>query len=104
MLRPVMHLLLHFVVPGIVAVTAFRDHWKRAWTIMIATMIVDLDHLFAVPVYDPNRCGIGFHFLHSYPAIAIYCLLTINRKTRLAGLGLLIHMALDWTDCRWMGL
>ena len=66
---------------------------------MFATMLVDLDHLLADPAYDPNRCGIGFHPLHTYPAIAIYGLLLIPRATRLPALGLVIHMALDALDC-----
>ena len=31
---------------------------------MLATMVVDLDHLLADPILDPQRCGIGFHPLH----------------------------------------
>jgi hypothetical protein len=85
-----------------VAGIAFRDRWKSAWLIMALTIVVDLDHLLANPIYDPNRCSIGFHPLHSYPAIVIYLVLTSITKTRLIGLGLLIHMALDGIDCIWM--
>ncbi len=99
MIRPITHILLHFLAPGIVAGIAFRDRWKSAWLIMALTIIVDLDHLLANPIYDPNRCGIGFHPLHSYPAILIYLALTMIPKTRLIGLGLLIHIALDGVDC-----
>ena len=50
---------------------AFFPHpWKMVWLIMMLTMLVDLDHLLANPIYDPNRCSIGFHPLHSYLAIA----------------------------------
>lgn len=66
---------------------------------MYATMLVDLDHLLADPIYDPNRCGIGFHPLHTYPAIVAYVLLLIPGATRLPALGLVIHMALDASDC-----
>ena len=66
---------------------------------MILTMLVDLDHILAHPMYDPNRCGIGFHPLHSYLAIVIYMALTIIPKSRIIGVGLLIHMALDSLDC-----
>ena len=66
---------------------------------MLATMLVDLDHLLADPVYDPNRCGIGFHPLHTAPAIAGYAVLSLLRPTRLIGVGLLVHMALDLADC-----
>jgi membrane-associated PAP2 superfamily phosphatase len=94
-----LHLILHAAVPGAVAFLFFRPRWRRAWLIMLATMLVDLDHLLADPIYDPGRCSIGFHPLHGYPAIAVYTLLTIPRKTRLVGLGLIIHMALDGLDC-----
>jgi hypothetical protein len=99
----VLHLVLHVVVPGVVAFLFFRSQWRRAWLVMLATMLVDLDHLLADPIYDPGRCSIGFHPLHSYPAIAVYLLLTLPPKTRLVGLGLVIHMALDGLDCLLMG-
>lgn len=66
---------------------------------MVMTMVVDLDHLLAAPIYDPNRCSINFHPLHTYPAIIGYAFLTAYPKTRLIGLGLLLHMGLDFTDC-----
>lgn len=94
-----LHLALHVAVPGGVALLAFRSNWKRAWLVMVSTMLVDLDHLLADPIYDPQRCGIGFHPLHSYPAIVGYTLLVIPRPTRLIALGLVIHMALDSLDC-----
>lgn len=101
-LRATVHLLLHFAVPLAVARMFFRAHWRRAWLIMVATMLVDLDHVLADPLYDPNRCSIGFHPLHTWPAIAAYALLSIPSRTRLIGVGLLIHMALDAFDCAWM--
>jgi len=94
-----LHLVLHAAVPGAVALLFYRPNWRKAWLIMFATMLVDLDHLLADPIYDPDRCGIGFHPLHSYPAIATYALLLIARVTRLPALGLIIHMALDALDC-----
>ena len=94
-----LHLILHAAIPGAVALTFFRSHWKRALLIMLSTMLVDLDHLLADPIYDPNRCGIGFHPLHTYPAIAAYALLLVPRGSRLLALGLVIHMALDALDC-----
>ena len=102
--RPSIHLTLHFIIPGIIARWAFSERWKNAWLIMVLTMVVDFDHLLAVPIYDPNRCGIGFHPLHSYLAIIVYLGLTAISRTRIAGLGLLIHMALDGLDCLWMSM
>ncbi|CAN5755453.1 hypothetical protein BH23GEM3_BH23GEM3_10450 [soil metagenome] len=94
-----LHLVLHVVVPLGVAVTFWRPHWRRAWLIMLATMLVDLDHLVADPIYDPGRCSIGYHPLHTAPAIALYILLLLPRPTRLPALGLVIHMILDGIDC-----
>lgn len=93
------HILLHFVVPVLVAFLFYRNNFVKAWLIMIATMAVDVDHLLAVPIYDPNRCSIGFHPLHSYPAIAVYIIILFFPKVRLVGIGLLIHMVLDYIDC-----
>ena len=110
------HIALHVIVPLLVALAFYRSHWRPAAVIMIATMIVDVDHLLADPIYDPNRCSIGFHPLHTLPAIAVYAALFVlplimgreddgtglrpsARVLHFIGLGLLIHMALDWIDC-----
>ena len=66
---------------------------------MIATMVVYLDHLLANPIYDPARCSIGFHPLHSYGAIGVYFVMALIPKLRPVGMGLLIHMGVDLVDC-----
>jgi hypothetical protein len=99
MSRPIIHLALHFIVPGIAAGWVFKDQWKKAWVIMLATMVIDLDHLLASPIFDPSRCSIGFHPLHSYPAICCYLAMVLIPKSRIIGVGLLIHIALDGIDC-----
>ena len=101
MLHSAIHLVLHVLVPGIVALAFFRSRWRRAWLVLVATMLVDADHLLADPVFDPNRCSIGFHPLHTAPAIAVYGALALAPPTRLVGVGLVIHMVLDAVDCTW---
>ena len=96
------HIALHFIVPLIIAGSFYRQIWLKAWLIMMITMLVDLDHLLAVPIYDPNRCSIGFHPLHQPLMIGVYLMLLWFPKTRLVGLGLVIHMALDLIDCQFM--
>ena len=100
--RAIVHLALHVAVPFAIALVFFRDRWQRAFLIMLATMIVDADHLLATPLYDPGRCSIGFHPLHTWPAIAMYVVLLAPARTRLIAIGLLVHMALDTLDCAWM--
>jgi len=87
-------------VPAIVVMLFFRKDWKPAFLIMISTMLVDLDHLFANPIYDPTRCSIGFHPLHGFIPIGIYFLLSFHPKTKYVGIGLVIHMILDSIDCQ----
>lgn len=103
-MRPFIHLALHFIVPALIAWKFYLDRWKWAFLVMAGTMVVDIDHLLANPIYDPSRCGVGFHPLHSYPAIAVYVLLLAIPTVRLVALGLVIHMFLDGTDCVWISL
>ena len=102
MLRPILHIVLHVAVPGLVARLAWPKQTLRAWGLMVATMVIDLDHLLAEPMYDPGRCSLGFHPLHSWAALGGYMVLAAQRKTRLIGVGLLLHLALDGIDCLWM--
>ena len=94
------HIGLHFLVPAMVAGVFFRKYWQLAYFVMMTTILVDLDHLFADPIYDPSRCSIGFHPLHQLWFIAFYFLLCFFSKTRLIGVGLITHMVLDAMDCQ----
>ena len=94
-----LHIFLHFLIPLPLAKLAFSKYWQQAYLIMITTMLVDVDHLLATPIYDATRCSIGFHPLHSDLMIAIYVLALGYKPLRLIALGLCIHMLLDWQDC-----
>lgn len=99
MLSDALHYSLHFLAPGLIAWVFFRDRWKQVWLILLATMLVDLDHLLATPIFDPNRCSIGFHPLHTLPAMVVYAGMLAFPKTRIVGIGLAFHMLTDWIDC-----
>jgi len=101
MLQTAVHYTLHLLVPGLIAFIFFRKEWKKAWLIMLATMLVDVDHLLATPLFDPTRCSINFHPLHTYWAMAVYVAMLFFRKTRIIALGLLFHMLTDFIDCQW---
>jgi len=71
--------------------------------ILIATMLVDLDHLVANPIFQANRCSINFHPLHTYYAMIVYVMLLFFRKPfNIIGIGLLFHMLTDFIDCMMM--
>jgi predicted cobalt transporter CbtA len=101
MLQTLVHYTLHLLAPGLIAYVFFRSQWRKAWLIMLATMLVDLDHLLATPIFDPGRCSINFHPLHTYWAMAGYVVLLFFKKTRIIAVGLLFHMFTDYIDCQW---
>ncbi len=72
MIKPLLHYGLHFGAPFLLALFFRQEHRHKTLCIMLCTMLVDADHLLATPVFSPDRMSIGFHPLHSYPAIAIY--------------------------------
>lgn len=102
MLQSVIHYGIHFGLPLIVSFFFFRTHWKMAYLIMMAGMLIDLDHLLATPLFDPGRCSINFHPLHTYYAMVVYVGFLFFKKTRILGIGLLIHILADATDCLMM--
>lgn len=99
-LKGFLHYFLHFIFPVFIARFFFKSQWKKAYLIMLATMAVDIDHVFADPMFDPNRASIGFHPLHTYPAIAVYFLGTVffRGNYKIASVGLLFHMFTDFQD------
>lgn len=94
------HYGLHFLAPGLIAYVFYRSNWKKAWLLLLLTMLVDLDHLLADPIFDPNRCSINFHYLHTYWAMMVYVGMLFFSKTRIFGIGLLFHMLTDFIDCQ----
>lgn len=105
MLQQIFHYSLHFIAIGAIAWLYKPKNWKKNWLILLATMLVDTDHLLASPVFDPHRCGIGLHPLHSEIAILFYIIGVIvvrNYTFRLIFIGLLFHMFTDLLDCFWL--
>jgi hypothetical protein len=103
MFRFIAHYGIHFIVPLIIAFYFYKDFKLKAAVILLLGILIDVDHLWANPIFDPNRCSIGFHTFHSYLAIAIYVALFAIKKTRIFGLALLIHILADTVDCLLMG-
>lgn len=94
------HLFLHLLIPLLVSFTFFRQQWLKAFVIMMLTMVIDVDHLLATPIYDPLRCSMGFHPLHQLYLVPLYFLMCFYKPLRLIGIGLMIHMGLDSIDCQ----
>ncbi len=104
MLRFAIHYGIHFIVPIFIALFFYKKNKTFAIIVLLAGIVIDVDHFFANPVFDPMRCSINYHPLHTYWAIAIYCILFVYKKTRLFGLALLIHILADLADCYMINL
>ena len=99
-IQTVIHYFLHFGMPLIVAYVFFRNDYKRVYLIFLATMLVDIDHLLATPIFEANRCSINFHPLHTYYAMIVYAVMLFLKKPyNVIGLGLIMHMLTDANDC-----
>jgi hypothetical protein len=94
-----LHLFFHIVVPVAVAALFFRKNFRKAALLLLAGILIDIDHVTASPIVDPDRCSVGYHLLHSFWLIPVYLALALYPKTRLIGLGLVIHIILDTMEC-----
>ncbi|MFO7828251.1 MAG: DUF6122 family protein [Bacteroidales bacterium] len=101
-LRFIIHYGMHFILPFGIAYIFFRKNFWKASLLILSANLIDLDHLLVTPIFDPDRCSIGFHLLHSYPAIIIYFGLLLVPKVRLIAIGLLLHIFTDFMDCLWI--
>ena len=100
MIQSLTHYSLHIFLPLLISFLFFKKNWKTAYLIMLSTMIVDLDHLLADPIFQKDRCSINFHPLHTYFAIIIYAIMILLRQPfNIIGIGLILHMATDLIDC-----
>jgi hypothetical protein len=49
-----------FLVPFLLHLYSL-ERMEKAYLILIATMLIDLDHLLVEPIFETNRCSINFH-------------------------------------------
>lgn len=94
----------HWLAPFLIAALIWRGRWLPAGAVIAAANLIDLDHLLADPIFDPDRCSIGFHLLHGWEAALAYALMLFIPKwwARAFGIGALWHLAVDYGDCQWM--
>ena len=107
--KVLLHILLHFALPLLLAIVIWRRRWLHSFLWMLAAFVIDLDHLLADPIYDPERCSIGFHPLHSTYAVVFYIVVLFStflwpsplwrQRGQLILLGIGVHLFLDTLDC-----
>lgn len=104
MLREFTHYGIHFLVPVLIGIFFYKKYRIKAVCILLLGIVLDVDHFLADPIFDPARCSIDFHPLHTYWAIALYLGLLFFKKTRIFGIAFLIHMIADTVDCYFIAL
>lgn len=99
--RTILHYSLHFLAPILLGYFFWRKDWKIASLLMIGTMAIDIDHLLATPIFDPNRCSVGFHPLHTGWAALVYLGIWFlpSWKLKAIAVGCLFHLFTDSVDC-----
>jgi Family of unknown function (DUF6122) len=96
-----LHYGAHWLAPFLIAWAVNRNVWKRFGAVMAAGNVIDIDHLWAVPIFDPERCSIGFHTFHGWEAGLVYLALLLVPRwwARAFGAGALWHLCVDAGDC-----
>ena len=104
--RHIIHYSFHLLAPFVFGKLFWKEKWWKAGLIMVSTMVIDLDHLLANPIFDPDRCGIGFHPLHTLWAGIVYggLLAVPSWKVCAVAIGCLWHLCTDAMDCLLGGL
>ena len=100
-LQPALHYGGHWLVPFALGWLIWHERWWQAGLVIASANLIDLDHLLADPIFDPDRCSIGFHLLHGWEAVLVYILmLGVPRWwVRALGFGALWHLVVDAGDC-----
>ena len=95
------HYLLHFFIPLCIAKLLWGKDWVTMSLIMLGTILIDLDHIFAKPIFDSDRCSLGFHPLHTIWAALFYCLMLLipSPKYKAIAVGCLWHLCVDGIIC-----
>ena len=106
LVRTLVHYGLHFIFPLVIALLWPRRRWTVVYLLLLSTMLIDVDHLLAHPIFDPNRCSVGTHLLHSYPMVGFYVVMLFLPYERwgwpwwlrVLAVGLTLHILTDWQD------
>ena len=66
--------------------------------LILGSDLIDLDHLFSRPIYHPGRNSFKTHFLHKRWKMVLCAsiLMLAYRPLMFLGLGLLLHLLLDY--------
>jgi len=98
-----LHLLVTFLLWGflyLIEAKYLKRPFKSSRVLLqlLLANLIDLDHLFSTPIYDPLRCSINNHFFHKTWLLPVYALGLLTRY-RYFFLGVLVHLLVDYLGC-----
>jgi len=72
--------------------------------LIVGSNLIDLDHLFSRPIYDPQRNPFVTHLLHKNWKLVLIIsgVLIFVRQVMFLGMGILVHFLLDFIDTKRM--
>jgi len=65
---------------------------------LLLANLIDLDHLFSTPIFDPTRCSINNHALHQVFLLPLY-ILGLFTRYRYFFLSIIFHLLIDYLLC-----
>ncbi|OJI06505.1 hypothetical protein BK004_03095 [bacterium CG10_46_32] len=97
MITPV-HLIFDLGVFSLIYGTGITDTSQTDLLLLLSAELIDLDHFFSKPIYDPKRNSFASHVLHKNWKIllAISVLFVLYRPLLFLGIGLMSHFFLDY--------
>jgi hypothetical protein len=89
--------LIHAISDVILyAILAFFGVESTALLFLLASNLIDIDHLLVRPIYDPRRKSVGFHMLHKKRLLPFFILgCFIPTTAKFFFIGILLHLLLD---------
>lgn len=96
------HIAVNLAVFVLLIQTKIVDPNYADLTLIICSNLIDLDHLLSKPVYHPKRNPFTTHLIHKkFKFIVAFSLLLIFfRPLMFLGVGLLLHLLLDYIYIR----
>lgn len=92
--------LLLWVIFYLVETYLLKRNFKKreALVQLLLSSLIDLDHLFSVPIYEASRCSINNHALH-YALVFPAYVLGLFTRYRYFFAGIILHLLIDYLTC-----